>query len=886
MRSSTVLLVEDDDATAYWVRRVLQRQDDGVPRVVHVRTLRDALAQLAVGGVECVVLDVTLPDSEGLASFAAVQRAAPRVAVVLLTSLRDETLGVEAVRRGAQDFLSKDAPPEQIARAVHYALLRARWEGAVSEAARLEAVLDSISDAYLTVDEEGRVTYANRAAEHLFHTGRAEILGRPLAECLPALEESSTRAGILRSGGGPAPAEIEEYLPALGKWVEVRLYPSPGGTTAYLRDTTANHSAEDERLLHQQVLDAIPAGVVISAVGKPDRPIVYMNPAFERMTGYPPAEVLGRDCRFLQGPATDRAAVRRIGEALDARQPVRLDLLNYRRDGSTLWNDLAVAPIYGTGGEVTHFVGVQQDATDRKVAEKALREAQRATAALLSNLPGMAYRCADDRRWPMYFVSEGALELTGYAPERLVGPDAVPYGDLIHPADRGRVWSEVQEAIAEARPFELTYRIVTLGGAEKWVWEQGRGVTGADGELLAVEGFATDTTRQKALEEQLRQAQKMDAVGRLAAGIAHDFNNLLTAIKGTAALMLMDLPEDDPMRADAVVIGEAADRAAALTRQLLAFGRGHVVKSEILDLNRVVAETAKLLRRLIPSGIELSTVLDPDLATLRADAGQLEQVLVNLVVNARDAMPDGGTVIVETMNLHVDAWPTGWAAGVEPGRYVMLVVHDTGTGIDPETQARIFEPFFTTKEVGAGTGLGLSIVYGIVQQSGGMVRVFSRPGAGTTFRLLFPCAATQPLSHVGCEPVLAARGWSGTVLLVDDEPAVRRATHRMLERAGFAVIDAPNGEEALRIARAHPGPIDLLLTDVVMPLMGGPELAGHLARERPDTPVLFVSGYSEENAFPGGRVGTDGRFLHKPFTLEALMEAAGRLLRHAPESAG
>jgi PAS domain S-box-containing protein len=875
MTSSTVLLVEDDDATAYWVRRVLQQHPDGAPQVTHVRTLEDALGRLAGGGVDCVVLDLTLPDSEGIGGFLAIQRAARGVAVVLLTSLRDEALGAEAVRRGAQDFLSKDAPPEQIVRAVRYALLRARWQGAVSEAARLEAVLDSISDAYLTVDAEGRLTYANHAAERLFETERAGILGCPLAECLPALDGSRTRAEILRNVVDPAPAELEEHLPALAKWVEVRLYPSPAGTTAYLRDTTARHRAEGERLLHQQVLDAVPVGLVISEAGTPDRPVVYMNPAFERMTGYPADEVLGRDCRFLQGPATDRAAVEVIHHALDASRPARQELLNYRRDGSTLWNDLSLAPIYGPGGEVTHFVGVQQDVTERKGAEEALREAQRATAALLSNLPGMAYRCTNDERWSMQFVSEGALGLTGYPPERFVGPGAVGYGDLIHPADRARVWSEVQEAISEGRPFEFTYRITGADGGVKWVWEQGRGVMGPDGEVLAVEGFATDTTRQKALEEELRQAHKMDAVGRMAAGIAHDFNNLLTAIKGTAALMLLDLPDDDPMRADAVVIGEAADRAAALTRQLLAFGRGHVVKSEILDLNRVVADTSKLLRRLIPSGIELSTVLDPDLGLVRADAGQIEQVLVNLVVNARDAMPEGGTVIVESMNLQVDTWPAGWATGMEPGEYVMLVVHDTGTGIDAATQERMFEPFFTTKEVGAGTGLGLSIVYGIVKQSGGTVRVFSRPGAGTTVRLLFPRAAAEPHADDAGAPAGPLRGWSGTVLLVDDEPAVRRATRRMLERAGFAVVDAPNGEEALRVARAHPGPIDLLVTDVVMPLMGGPELAGHLAHDRPDMPVLFVSGYSEENAIPAGG---DGHFLHKPFTLAALVDAVGRLL--------
>lgn len=875
MAVPAILLVEDDEATAYRVRRILQ-QDDGLT-VEHVRSLRSAVGRLASGGVDCVVLDYSLPDSEEFDGFLAIQRAAPPVPVVLLTSMRDEALGAEAVRRGAQDILCRDAPAEQISRAVHCAVLRARWEGAVHEAARLEAVLDSISDAYLTVDAEGRLTYANRAAEHLFGTPRASILGQPLTKCLPALAGSWAGQAILRNVAEPAPAEVEEYLPALEKWVEVRLYPSPAGTTAYIRDTTAPHRAEGERLLHQQVLDAVPVGLVIAEAGEPDCTVVYVNPAFGRITGYPPEEVLGRDCRFLQGPATDPRAVAVISDALEANQPARQELLNYRRDGSTIWVDLSLAPICGRDGEVMHFVAVQQDVTGRKLAEEALREAQRATAGLLGNLPGMVYRCANDEKWTLYFASEGALELTGYPQERLLGPGAVSFGELIHPADRRRVWGEVQDAIAERRPYELSYRIITSSRKEKWVWEHGRAVHGTDGEVLALEGFITDSTRQKALEEELRQAQKMDAVGRLAAGIAHDFNNLLTAMKGTAALMLMDLREDDPLREDALVIGEAADRAGALTRQLLAFGRGgHVVKSEILDLNGVVADTSRLLRRLIPSGIELSTVLDPDLAPVRADAGQLEQVLVNLLVNARDAMPEGGTVIVETLNVQVEAWPAGWATGLEPGDYVMLVVHDTGTGIDEATQERIFEPFFTTTEVGAGTGLGLSIVYGIMKQCGGTVRLFSVPGTGTTVRLLFPRADAEGRADFVVSPAVPLRGWSGTVLLADDEPTVRRATRRMLERAGFEVIDAPNGEAALRLARAHPGRIDLLVTDVTMPLMGGAELAGHLARERPGTPVLFVSGYSQENAFPRG--ATDGRFLYKPFTLVALMQAVGRIL--------
>jgi PAS domain S-box-containing protein len=762
IKPATVLLVEDDDATAYWVRRILAHHgthDGGAPQVLRAKSLAEALRELR--RADCVLVDLTLPDSQGIETFLALHQAAPSVPVVVLTSLRDEELGAEAVRLGAQDFLSKDSAPEQISRALRFAVLRGRWQGAVDEAARLEAVLDSISDAYLAVDGGGRLTYANRAAERLFGVARDDAVGHSLAEGIPALAGTRTLAALLRHVEEPAPSALEECLPGIGRWVEVRLFPSPTGTTAYLRDTT-----------------------------------------------------------------------------------------------------------------------------ERRRTAEALQEAQRFTAGLLSNLPGMAYRCANDPNWTMEFASEGAKELTGYAPEALVGPGAVSYGDLIHPTDRDWVWREVQAAVQQGRHFELSYRIIAAGGGEKWVWEQGRGVLDADGKMQAVEGFITDTTRQKALEEQLRQAQKMDAVGRLAGGIAHDFNNLLTAIKGTAALMLLDLAPGDPLREDAESIAEVVDRAAGLARQLLAFGRGHVVRRETVDLNGVVRETGKMLRRLIPSGIELTTVLADELAPVNADGGQLEQVLVNLVLNARDAMPDGGSVIVETMHVEVDAWPRGWATGLAPGAYVMLVVHDTGTGIDAQTQERIFDPFFTTKEVGQGTGLGLSIVYGIVQQSGGALRVFSRPGVGTTFRVIFPRAGAPHRPRTPEPPPTVPGSWSGTVLLVDDEPAVRRTTRRLLERAGFTVLEAANGEEALRTARAHPGPLSLVVTDVVMPQMGGPVLAAQLARERPDTPVLYVSGYSRENAFPGGSAAAQGRFLHKPFTVEGLMEAVEGLLGRGPGGPG
>jgi PAS domain S-box-containing protein len=867
MPSPSVLLVEDQESTPHSVRVVLDAHVwREPPRIWHVRTLGEAVACLGREPADCVLVDLILPDSSGLATYRALRHAVPTIPIVLLSAPGDDAVAAEALSLGADDCLPKNAAAEQIERAVRHALVRARSR--VAGAAQLEAVLDGVPEAYLTVDAAGCVAYANRAAELLFATPRASLLGRPLAEALPAL--SGTRLHAELAGGVAAPAEFEERIPALGLRVEARLIPGPAGTTAYLRDATARH----ERTLHRRAVEAVPIGISIAEVELNGCPVRYVNPALERMTGHARDEIVGGSWPLIRG--TDPAAVRLIADAVAAAEPVRLELVEHRSDGATFWNDLAISPIHDADGRVTHFVSIQQDVTERRRADDALRERHRATTALLRNLPGMAYRCANDADWTVEFASEGALDLTGVPAARLM-EGSVRFGDLIHPDDRTRVWDEIQAALAENRPFELTYRIVTPGGREKWVWEQGRAIPPEDGVPGALEGFISNATRQKTLEEQLRQAQKMDALGRLAGGVAHDFNNLLTAIKGTASLMLLDLAPEDPLHADAQEISTAVERAAALTRQLLAFGRGHVAQTEVVNLGQIVTETGRMLRRMIDTGIELSTVLAPDLGSVSADPGQMEQVLVNLVLNARDAMPGGGTVVVETMNVLVDSWPASWATGLEPGPYVMLVVNDTGGGIDPAIIDRIFEPFFSTKEQGKGTGLGLSIVYGIVQQSGGTVRVHSVPGRGTTIRILLPRVAEPPAATEPSRVEPSIPTWTGTVLLVDDEPAVRRATRRMLERTGLTVHEAGNGEEALQWARANPAPIDLLVTDVVMPLMGGPALAERIAAERPGTPVLFVSGYTEQNAFRDG-VATQGRFLHKPFTWEALTDAAGKLL--------
>jgi signal transduction histidine kinase len=396
----------------------------------------------------------------------------------------------------------------------------------------------------------------------------------------------------------------------------------------------------------------------------------------------------------------------------------------------------------------------------------------------------------------------------------------------------------------------------------------------------AVESLRREALERKQLEEQLAQSQKMEAVGRLAGGVAHDFNNLLTAIKGHLEFLLEDLPLGSVTRSDAEGIEDAANRAASLTRQLLALSRRQVLQPRVLDLNQTVQEMEKMLRRVIGEDVTLSSRMEPALGHVEADAGQVTQVLLNLAVNARDAMPTGGSLTIETANVELDDEYVRGKLRVESGRYIMLAVSDTGVGMDAETRARIFEPFFTTKEVGKGTGLGLSTVYGIVKQSGGHVWVYSEPGHGTTFKVYLP----RVDAPVVAETVRVAAPSTGreTVLLTEDEAAVRVLARRTLERAGYQVLEADGGEAALRLAESHAGTIHLLLSDVVMPGIGGRELAERLQRQRPDVALLFMSGYTDDAILRHGMLVEGTPFLEKPFTPAGLREKVRAVLDAAP----
>jgi PAS domain S-box-containing protein len=390
------------------------------------------------------------------------------------------------------------------------------------------------------------------------------------------------------------------------------------------------------------------------------------------------------------------------------------------------------------------------------------------------------------------------------------------------------------------------------------------------GRIVNYVAVKRDVSNEIRLEQQLFQAQKIEAVGRLAGGVAHDFNNLLGVITGYGAIVHRRLAGGDPLKGKVEQILKAAERAAGLTRQLLAFSRKQVLQPEILDLNAVVSDMDKMLRRLIGEDVEFTTLLDPQLGSVRADPGQIEQIIMNLAVNARDAMPEGGRLTIETRNADLDVDYVATHPPARPGPYVALVVTDTGSGMDAATQARIFEPFFTTKEAGKGTGLGLATVYGIVKQSEGYIWVYSEVGVGTTFKVYLPRIDEQATPARRQEPGPLLRG-SETVLLVEDEASLRELLREVLEANGYSVLAARDGTEALKLAEAHAGTIHVMVTDVIMPGMSGPKIVDLIAPTRPEMKVVFVSGYSDESVTRHGLAGPGRAFLSKPFGPEVLL---------------
>ncbi|MCG6122538.1 MAG: PAS domain S-box protein [Microvirga sp.] len=745
---------------------------------------------------------------------------------------------------------------------------------------RLRETLESISDAFFLLDREWRFAFLNSQAELLLRRSRDELLGKYIWGEFPEPVGGMIRREYERAVSEERAVRFHEFYAPLEKWFEINAFPTSEGLAVYFRDVTRERALDDHlRLLEAAVSRQNDILLITEAepINDPDGPkIVYVNDAFERKTGFSREEVIGKTPSILQGPKTQRSELDRIRAALEQWRPVRAEVINYTKSGEELWLELDIVPIADETGWFTHWVAIERDITERKQAQQAL-QANEERFRFMAKASGSAiweWDVASGRQW----WSEGLREIFGHEPTS-EETGATFLRARVHADDVERVGA-AHERLQSGQDSVLheKYRLQRADGGWTTVEDRAFVVRDDEGRVTRVLGSITDVSERLLLEERLLQAQKMESVGQLTGGVAHDFNNLLTVILGNGEILSDELFDQPKLRSLADMITSAAMRGAEFTNRLLAFSRKQPLEPRVIDVSVLIRGMEGLLRRTLPEDIDIEIIRSGGLWKTEVDPGQLESALLNLAVNARDAMPDGGALTIETANAALD---DDYAAGhvdVAAGQYVMIIVTDTGCGIPPDALGRIFEPFFTTKQVGIGTGLGLSMVYGFVKQSGGHIRVYSELGEGTCFKLYFPRSRAKSDK---LEPDLGGAkvvGGGETILVVEDDHLVRRHVVAQLTGLGYRILEAPAGLEAMEILKQVPE-IDLLFTDVVLPGgMGGRVLADAARDFRPDLKIIFTSGYTENSIVHHGRLDPDVDFLSKPYRREQLAQKIRKVL--------
>ncbi len=750
------------------------------------------------------------------------------------------------------------------------------YRRAEEELGLLAATLRSVSECVSITDMSDNIRFVNEAFRKTYGYENQELIGQNIT--------------VVRSPHNP-PEVVSEILPATlrGGWrgellnrrrdgTEFRIYLStsvvrderqqPIFLVGIATDLTERKRVEEEiyrsRQMLQLILDNIPQRVFWK-----DRNCRYLgcNKAFAADTGMShPREIIGKDDFDLGGGANAEKYRRDDRQVMETGLPkLSFEESQFRLGGGEPnWLRTSKVPLHDRQGQIIGVLGTYEDITEQKKAEQALRASEEKYRKFFDeDLSGVYHSTPDGR---LLACNPTFLQIFGFGSlEEAMNSNMSQL--YMNPRDR-------QVFLQELREQRNIERRETEGrrkdGKPIYLFENSFGIFNDQGELVEIKGYLFDNTSHKKLEEQFRQSQKMEAVGRLAGGIAHDFNNLLTCINGYSELLTLKMDKSDPSRSFAEEIYAAGVRAAKLTRQLLAFSRRQILQPEILDLNSIVQSMEHMVRRLIGEDIDLCVVPGRDLGLVKTDPGQIEQVIMNLVVNARDAMPHGGHLVLQTADVELDESFVQEHTGARAGRYVMLSVRDNGCGMSAEVRSHLFEPFFTTKELGKGTGLGLSTVYGIVKQSDGYIAVDTEEGVGTTFAIYLP--RVEGSIEQAARKALTSDSFLGfeTILLVEDEQAVLEFAQSLLTRKGYRVISAPDGPAALEICERDPAPIHLVVTDVVMPKMGGRELARSIMAKRPEIRVLFVSGYSEEAILNQGLLEPGTAFLQKPFTADAL----------------
>jgi len=743
---------------------------------------------------------------------------------------------------------------------------------------RLAAIVESSQDAIVGIDLSGQITSWYKGAELMNGYADTEAIGTSMSFLLPedrAFELPRCVADL--KAGRPMENFETIWLTKSGKRIDVSLTTSSildsegrmVGGSVIGRDITARRLAEEAlRKANETSIYGSPIPIVAAdAQGS----ITMWNAAAERAFGWSESEVKGKPNPVIPVEEFDNAA-QLHARMLSGETITGVEVRRKKRDGTWIDVSLSGTPLWDEKGKVRGIIGFLTDITERKRAELALREAEEKYRGIFENALEGIYQTTPSGK---YISANPALaRMLGFdSPDELIrARSEIRAAEYVEPEKRDE-FKAAMEQHGTVRNFE--YQVRRRDGKILWVSENAHAVKDPEGRILYYEGTVEDITRHRELEDQLRQMQKIEAIGRLAGGVAHDFNNILMAISSYAELLCRKLPESEASRRYVDEIVRATDRGSSLTQGLLAFSRKQVLSPKVVDLNGLVADQINMLERLLGENVELRFQPGEGLGRTKVDPGQVQQVVMNLVINARDAMANGGEVLIETGNAELDQVDSD-ASTPGSGKYVTLAVSDTGCGMNAETKSHIFEPFFTTKEQGKGTGLGLATVFGIVKQSSGQIFLQSEPGVGTTFKVYFP-RVEETSSAQGTDPHTASVLGHETILLVEDEAAVREPAAEYLTENGYTILTARNGAEALEIAAQHSGPIHLLLTDVVMPQMSGKELSEKFAGLHPGARIVFMSGYSNNLLSNQQALDQKHVLLQKPFRLATL----GQRIREA-----
>lgn len=842
-----ILLIENNSGDAVFIQKLLGDVNGEFFKIKWVDCLESAFSQISKTDYDVILLDLNLPDGTGLDTITVVYDKAPQIPIVVLTGIKDNLIALDSVKRGAQDYLSKEIINEDnLSRVIRYAIERNRIQNeSKAREDKYTELFEKSNDAIFILDLDSNILDVNGRALTILGYKKSELLSTKISELHPhyASEISKSAFENVKTKGHTV-FEIDFKCKderVITTEVSSSIFKIHGKklVQGIVRDITQRKIVENKLQLQDKALLSSVNGIVITELGGR---IIWVNPAFTKLTGYESKEVIGKNPRILKSDLQDSKYYKNLWDTILSGKVWQGELINLRKDGKLYFEEQTITPVRNDNGEITHFVGIKTDITERKYAEKALRQSEQKYRTLFNESKDVIYISSVDGKF--LDVNPVGVELFGYnSVEELKRIDLAEQL-YFNPEDRQKFQKELGDK-GYVRDHELELK--RKDGEKLSVLITSRAVRDDQGNVTSYRGFIRDITKQKQLEQQLLQAQKMEAIGTLAGGIAHDFNNILGAILGYTELtnnILANSNGNDIVKRNLEQVNKAGLRAKDLVQQILTFSRKTTHKPKPLQIELIVKEALKLLRASTPATVGIQQNIDNNCGLVLADPTQIHQVIINLCTNAVDAVRgSGGKIEVGLNKVEINGNTVFDNVSLPWGEYVQLTVSDNGKGMDEETIARIFDPFFTTKEAGEGTGLGLSVVHGIVKNHNGEITVWSELGKGSRFNIYLPALKTQKVPEQAKIDKLL-RG-TESILFVDDEEALVQVNIQLLEKLGYRVTGNTNSHEALAAFKKAPDKFDLVISDQTMPGMTGVELARKLMEIRQDVPIILITGYSD-----------------------------------------